>query len=197
MFCPTNGLKGILGLIALAYLGYLVVKVTTIISSGGGLDAVSALSYGVSILAFGGMVYASFAINAYRFSTTPVYYVTTTLLMAQLGWYGYLKAVVLLSDMSAVAVTQATPVVLPPKPVPVPSPPPAPSHLAVVTAPPPPPKTVDNSPWPTDVPSGPVMITPEVTKYLNSDHIHTVMQPTPVPNMATTKETADSATATH
>jgi hypothetical protein len=158
-----------------------------IIFVGGGLDAASSFSYGARILAFGGMVYASFALNAYRFSNTPLYYVMMTALMAQVGWCGYLKAEVLSNDMSAVAVTQAAPVVLPP----------APSHLAVVTAPPPPPKPIDNSPWPKDVPSGPVMITPEMTQYLNSDHIHTVMQPIPVPNMATTTETTNSATPTH
>jgi len=58
-------------------------------------------------------------------------------------------------------------------------------------------KPVDDSPWPKDVPSGPVMITPFVTKYLNSDHIHTFMQTTPVPNMATTEEITNSATTIH
>jgi len=192
MFGLTNGLKGIVGLIALAYLGYLIVKLSMIIFFGGGLDAASSFSYGVRILAFGGMVYASFALNAYRFSNTPVYYVMMTALMAQVGWHGYLKAEALSNNMPPVVVTQAAPM-----PVQVSSPPPAPSLLPVVTASPPPPKPVDNSPWPKDVPSGPVMITPNVTKYLNSDHIHTVMQPTPVPNIATTEDTTNSATATH
>jgi len=189
MYGPTNGLKGIVGLIALAYLGYLIVKLSMIIFFGGGLDAASSFSYGARILAFGGMVYASFALNAYRFSNTPLYYVMMTALMAQVGWYGYLKAEALSNDMPPVVVTQAAP-----KPIQVSNPPPAPSHLAVVTAPP---KPVDNSPWPKDVPSGPVMITPNVTKFLNSDHIHTVMQPIPAPNIATTEETTNSATATH
>jgi hypothetical protein len=157
--------------------------------SGIGLDAANLLACGVRILAFGGMVYASFSFKAYRFSDTPLYYVIITVLMVQMGWSGYLKTQAVMNDMAVVAVNPSAHAVVPAKP--------AVTAPAVVAAPVPTPPPVDNSPYPKDVASGPVVITSDMTKYVNPDHVHTVMQPTPVPDMATTKETPDSETAAH
>jgi hypothetical protein len=67
----------------------------------------------------------------------------------------------------------------------------------VMAPPPPKPATAPdvNTKTTLDGPSGPLMITPDTSKYLNQDHIRPVQQPIPVPDITTTQEETNNAIA--
>ena len=186
-----NGLKGVIGLIALAYFGFLVVKVALAFSHMT-LDVASAASYGFRILAYGGLIFASFATRAYQFSSRPIYYLMAVLLMGQISFYAWVKAVEL-SNAPAMVADQPAPA---PAPKPVTA---APAPVVAVVVAPEPKPVATNAPtddpgWAKDGPSGPVMITPEMAKYMNSDHVRTVQQPIPVPDVAATQNETNNST---